>query len=102
MITAKKGDQYPVTFTANTDLTGATIRLTARPRGTTIAPTILPATITDAPGGVVTHTLTGTLPVGAWYVELEVTRAGQVVTFPTGAGGQPAFELLVIVPDNDS
>lgn len=90
MITAKSGDQYPVTFTANMDLTGAIVVLYARNGALTQT---LTSTVTDAANGVVTHDLDGTLDLGSWMVELHVTVNGEVITFPTNG-----FETLQIVP----
>jgi hypothetical protein len=93
MLTVKRGDTYPVTFTANMDLTGATVRLLAReyPSGPLIE---LPADIQDAEAGIVVHNLTGDLEVAVYSVELEVTASGVVITFPSDT-----FELMVVVPD---
>lgn len=92
MLTVKRGDTYPITFTANMDLSGATIRLLAKPpRGAVIT---LPAVVTDAVNGKVEHTLTGTLPVGIYYVELEVTHSGVIITFPSDN-----FEQLSVISD---
>ena len=97
-VTVKHGDQYPVTFTANGDLTGSTVRLLARIRYTTGDPILLGSTVTDPAGGVVTHDLTGTLEAGTYDVELEVTRGGEVFTFPNG-DGKNAYETLTVVDD---
>ena len=88
MITVAFGDKYPVTYTANMDLTGATVELTARMG--TVAQT-LAQTITNPAGGVVTHVLDGTLGRGSWNVTLKVTSGPNVITFPTGS-----VELLVV------
>ncbi|MCE0510831.1 hypothetical protein LVJ59_17420 [Microbacterium sp. KKR3/1] len=76
----KENDTHPVEFKANADLTGATVRLTARTR--TGEPIDLPCSIVDAGEGLVQHVLTGELPVGTYRVELETTISGAVVTFP--------------------
>lgn len=94
-VTVKRRDIYPITFTANMDLTGSTVRLLARKRFTADAATELASTFA---GAVVTHILTGDLDVGSYDIELEVTRDGEVVTFPTG-DGPAAYETLTVVED---
>ena len=94
MITVKHGDRFDITFTANGDLTGATVRLLARRRYTTGDPLELTSTVTDAVNGVVKHTLDGTLEPGTYNVELETTRGGEVVTFPN-----TGYETLQVEPD---
>lgn len=85
MSTVKTGDRYPITLTVNMDLTGCTVRLLAR-NGTTLHE--LPNTVTDLAGGVIEHTLDGSLdlPDGraamTWMVEAEATRGSEIVTFP--------------------
>jgi len=94
MITVKRGDTHDTTWTVGMNLTGATVRLLAQPRttGTTI---VLACVVTDAVGGIVTHTLTGTLAVGVYDVELEVTTSGgQIVTFPNDS-----YETLCVARD---
>lgn len=99
MITVKHGDTHPITLAvasdgAPVDLSGATIRVLARPSGTSDEATLLEHTVTDASGGILTHTLTGTLTVGPWDVEVEVTRDGTTVTYPTDG-----YERLRVQPD---
>lgn len=101
MITVKEHDVYGITYAANMDLTGTTVRLLAR-QGRNGTPFVLPSAITDAAGGIVTHTLTGTLAVGTYQVELEVTAAGEIVTFPTNDPTKPYeryYEILSVVED---
>ena len=50
----------------------------------------------DAAQGEVTHNLTGTLPIGRYRVELEVTTGGEVVTFPNDQ-----YARLDVIPDLD-
>lgn len=90
----KQGDTHAVQWKANLDLTGATVRLIAKPR--TGDPIILNSTITDAGEGVVTHTLTGTLPTGTYKVELEVTDGDEIITFPNDT-----YASLTVIPDLD-
>lgn len=92
MLTVKRGDTYPITFTANMDLTGGTVRLLAKPpRGTVIE---LPCSIQDPVNGIVVHNLTGTLSVGVYQMELEVTHSGTIITFPSDD-----FEELQVIQD---
>ncbi len=88
MTQVKHGDTHDITIAvtsdgAAVDLTGATIRVLARPTGTADTATVLAHTIIDAAAGTLTHTLTGTLAVGPWDVEVEVARDGQIATYPT-------------------
>ena len=92
-VTVKRGDTHDTLWTANMDLTGATVRLLARyKKDKTVQ--VLPTTISDAAAGEVTHTLTGTLAVGVYEIELEVTQGPLVVTFPNGK-----YETLNVVQD---
>lgn len=79
----KQGDQYPVEFTVNMDLTGATVRLLVRHllKGGTLEE--LAHTIPDAEAGTVRYVLDGTWAVGTHYLEVEITRSGEVHTAPT-------------------
>lgn len=101
MITVKTGNVYPITLTVNADLTGSTVRLIARKRyADTVV--ILPCTIADATAGMIEHQLTGTLDAGDWLVEAEVTRGGEIVTFPTSQDIGPQYATLCVVPDLDT
>lgn len=91
-VQVKRGDTHDITLTVNADLTGATTRLLARGPDATVA--VLAHTITDAVGGVVTHTLTGLLTAGIYYLELEITRAGKITTAPT-----VGYLILEVAPD---
>lgn len=94
VLTVKTGDTYATTWRVPLDLTGSTVRLIAkRPRHD---PVVLPATIIDAPQGVVQHVLTGTLPVGKYLVELEITNGATIVTAPTDS-----YENLNVIADLD-
>ena len=90
----KSGDTHEVKWTANMDLTGATVRLIASPA--TGVPLVLPSTITNPAQGEVTHTLTGELPVGRYRVELEATIGGEIITFPNDT-----YARLDVIPDLD-
>lgn len=99
MTVVKAHDTHDITLTVTSDgaavnLTGATVRVLARPVGSSATPTELDVTVTDATGGIITHTLTGTLDVGPWDVEVEVTKAGATVTYPT-----TGYERLDVQPD---
>lgn len=93
----KQGDVYDVTWTVNMDVTGATARVIASRAGT--EPVIL--AVTPGPDGVLTHTLTGTLPAGTYRVEAEVTIGDEVITFPTPQDRTPAYDTLEVLPDLD-
>lgn len=91
-VTVKERDIRPIYFVANKDLTGTTFRLLARRKGSK-TPIELNATQTLNTGEV-EHMLTGTLAVGTYEVELEVTDGGEVMTFPNRG-----YETLTIVDD---
>lgn len=88
MSKVKHGDTHEITFTIRdsnnnnrlVDLTGAAVRLLAR-QGKTGPTQVLSA----SPGptkGTVVHQLTGTLPVGTYWIEVEITSDGVVTTAP--------------------
>lgn len=80
-VTLKHGDQVPLTLTVGVNLTGATVRVLARRgSGDTI---VLPNTVTDLTGGVIVHNTDGTLEVGNYDVEVEITRNGKPQTAPS-------------------
>jgi hypothetical protein len=92
------GDKHPITWRVATtdgtiDLTGATVRLIARPLILGQETTDLACTV-DA--DVVTHQLDGALAVGRYDLVIEVTRAGEVITYPDAA---TAPERLVVRAD---
>lgn len=91
--TVKQHDKHPTTWTANMNLTDCTVRLLAQKSGVT---TVLPTTVSDVTGGVVTHVLTGNLEPGTYKVELEVSRVSDnlLVTFPN-----KGTETLVVEKD---
>jgi len=90
----KAGDTHAVQWKANMDLTGTTVRLVAKPR--TGLPVVLASTVTDAAGGIVSHTLTGALSTGTYRIELEVTKGVEVITFPNNT-----YASLTVIPDLD-
>lgn len=90
----KFGDTHEVSWRANADLTGAAVRLTAQ---ASERPAVdLSASIKDAAGGMVSHRLTGFLPVGTYRIELEVIRDGVTTTFPNAG-----YAELTVWPDLD-
>ncbi len=88
----KHGDTHTVQWRANVDLTGATARLLAKQSGDPVVE--LPATVEPGTDGLVTHTLTGTLPSGAYGVELEATFTDRIVTFPNSG-----YAELIVLDD---
>lgn len=86
----KRGDTHDVTWKTNMDLTGAAVRLISRQGN---AMTVLPSTVD---GNAVTHTLTGSLPVGRYRIEVEATIGGEVITFPNDQ-----YARLDVIPDLD-
>lgn len=91
----KAGDTHTVAWRVNWDLTGATVRLLFRHLVTPAEPVIVaPATVTDAPGGVVTHALSGDLALGEYDVEVEIVKDGLKYSSPT-----TGFERLTVTPD---
>lgn len=97
--TVKTGDTHDVSWTVNMNLTGCTARLIVRPKpksGLPDAPIVLASSITNAASGEITHRLTGTLLVGDYNVEVEVTGGGEIKTFPNDG-----FETLHVGPDLD-
>lgn len=94
VLTVKTGDRYPTYWTVPMDLTGTTVRLIAR-RGSSAAVT-LPSTVTSPTGGVVQHILNGSLSVGSYAVELEITRGEEIITAPTDS-----YENLRVIADLD-
>lgn len=94
ILTVKAGDKYPTTWRVPISLVGATVRLVAKRKG--YPAIVLPTTITDAANGVVQHSLTGTLEVGDYRVEMEISRDDQIVTAPTDT-----YENFRVIPDLD-
>lgn len=90
----KAGDTHPIEWTANMDLTTSEVRLVAKTRDGSPQP--LDCSIVDAAEGRVQHILTGSLPVGIYRVELEVTTGEDTVTFPNDGYAQ-----LVVRADLD-
>lgn len=94
VLTVKAGDRYPTYWHVPANLTGSTVRLIAR-RGSNPA-VVLPSSVTDPVGGIVTHVLDGTLTVGQYAVELEITQGAQIITAPTSS-----YENLRVIADLD-
>lgn len=96
MVAIKQGDKFPITFTVNHDLTGATTRLIARHLSRTGVFELLPHTVTDPTTGTVTHNLDGAWGIGRHFIELEITQAGEIRTAPTDD-----FYVIRVVEDLD-
>lgn len=92
--TVKHGDTIPLTLTIGVDITGATVRVLCR-RGSAAA-TVLPSTVTDYATGAIVHELDGTLAIGNYDLEVEITRNGVVQTAPT-----VGYVRLIVAPDLD-
>ena len=97
MVNIKQGDVFPVVFTVNHDLTGATVRLIVRHLTRDGTLEVLPSEITDPALGKVEIELDGTWDIGRHFIELEVTQAGEIRTAPTDG-----TYVLRIVPDLDN
>jgi hypothetical protein len=99
-ITVKRRDTHTVVFTvtdedgAAVDITGATVRVLARRRGSATTLT-LASSITNAAAGEVSHTLTGTLEIGVYDVEVESTLGGVITTAPNDEDA-PYFTMNVL------
>ena len=65
------------------DLTGASVRILIRPRGEVVEGEVLTASVTDPLTGQITHALTGTIAVGVYDLEVEITQGGRISTTPT-------------------
>lgn len=89
----KSGDTHEVSWRANADLAGASVRLIARAADR--VPVMLAAELGDTPG-LVRHQLTGLLPVGTYRIELEVIRDGVTTTFPNDG-----YATLTVTADLD-
>lgn len=68
---------------APVDLTGAAVRILIRPRGQNVEGTSLSAAVSNALTGEITHSLSGTIPVGSYDLEVEITQGGRISTTPT-------------------
>ncbi len=94
VLTVKTGDKYPTIWRVPMNLTGCTVRLIAKRDHN--PPVVLPTTVPDPVNGVVEHILTGTLAVGLYKVEMEITNGPQIVTAPTNT-----YENLRVIADLD-
>ncbi|KQQ65096.1 hypothetical protein [Microbacterium sp. Leaf320] len=83
VISIKRGDKFPVTFTVNHDLASATTRLIVRHLTRDGVFAQLAHTVTDAATGQVRYNLDGTWAIGKHYIELEITQAGEIRTAPS-------------------
>lgn len=94
-LVVKQGDRYATFWRVpGFNLTGCTVRLIAR-RGSQPA-VVLTSEITDPPAGEVRHILDGTLDVGLYAVELEISRDLEIITAPTGS-----YNNLRVIADLD-
>ena len=96
MVNIKQGDKFPITFTVNHDLTGATVRLLVRHLTRSGTLEELDHDVTDPTNGVIAHDLDGTWALGRHFIELEITQAGETRTAPTDS-----FYIVRIVQDLD-
>ena len=100
--TIRVGDTHKLTFTVSVgtlvdpvNISGATARLMLRKKhadGTTL---ILPTTVTDAEGGTITHQLDGTLTVGIYDMEIELTVNGEIITVPSDGAAKLIVENTI-------
>lgn len=99
-IKVKEGDTHPLVLEVTTaggtdvDLTGASVRVLIRPRGSSADGTVLAATVTNAAAGELTHNLTGTIAPGAYDLEVEITQGGVITTTPTDG-----YVTFIVVDD---
>lgn len=101
----KAGDTHTITLTVSepdgtpagtpVDLTGSTPRVVARPIGDGDPIELESSLGTDL--GTVLHTLTGTLPAGAYHIEVEMTASDGAITRAPSEG----YAVLRIVPTLD-
>ncbi len=97
-LTVRRGDTHPVYWQildkgSPIDLTGATARFNVKGTKPASAAQSLVATV-EAAEKRVRHNLTGTLPVGEYAYEIEVTKDGAILTAPTKTNG-----VLIVLPD---
>lgn len=94
-IVEKSGDTRVRTLILNRSLVGlapSDIKVMIAYR-TTLVETVTP-TIVDAEGGRISFQFTGTLPVGYYVLEVQVTTPTEISTHPTDG-----FVRVVIEPD---
>lgn len=77
---------------APVDITGSTVVINIKMKNGT--PIALAAVVDDGPAGRVRHQLTGTLAVGTYAMEVELTKSGVITTTPT-----IGTDTLVVQPD---
>lgn len=103
----KRRDRYAITVTASQDLTGSTVRLLHRRRGSTADGTALAVVNATPTGSAVSHLLDGTLgdPTRKYVdyeLELEATwptTPPTIATFPTDQEGNPQVLILRVQSD---
>lgn len=84
-VTVKHGDTHSLDFQVVgtgivSSLTGASGKVNVKPRYSTGAAQTFPVTLA---GDVATWALDGTLPVGVYELEIELTVDGRVITAPS-------------------
>lgn len=94
-VTIKRGDTHVLKFsiegTGITTLTGASGQIHVKPRR--VNPTILSFPVSLA-GNVATWTLDGSLPVGQYDIEIQLTVDGRITTAPSDG-----YLRLVVLAD---
>jgi archaellum component FlaG (FlaF/FlaG flagellin family) len=88
MYRVKRGDTHDIVFTVKNaarqtvDLSGSSVRILGRRKGDrTLEVFELDAELGADPGTVI-HTLTGTLDVGVYRLEVEITEGAVITTAP--------------------
>lgn len=98
--TIRTGDTHKLTFTVSSpsgvvNISGATARLMLRKIGGDGTTLVLSASATDAAAGVVTHQLDGTLAVGIYLMEIELTVNGEIITIPSDGAAKLIVENTI-------
>lgn len=96
-LTVRRGDTHPLYWQildrgTPADLTGATARLIVKMVSPSVGTAIILTATID--GDKVKHILTGTLAIGTYQYEIEITKSGAISTAPT-----KGFGTLVVLPD---
>jgi hypothetical protein len=82
-MTVKFGDSRKIGWRASTSLVDADVVLKVENSAGAPIDTTDDILIPDPPSGIVFWQLDGTLPVGSYLVELEITRDGETMHAPT-------------------
>lgn len=94
-LTVKRGDKHDVRLTIGNppmDLTGGAVAVHVKPSSGAAAAQVFPATIDGE--NVVTWSMDGTIAVGKYKLEVQVTLGGFIVTAPSDGNMQ-----LVVLQD---